>query len=112
MSFLFGKKKDGKEGKASASPVPRDVNSAQGQHPAGPQLNGVRPKDRSPGVASPAPGSGLNSSIGSIDPAVLPSPEHGHEQRNVEHEIQVSSLRAQLLWSQMAFEHDARAFRR
>ena len=90
MSFLFGKKKEGKEGKSSASPVSRDVHSAQGNTPPGPQVNGVRPKERGPGVSSPAPGAGVNSSISSIEPANIPSPDHGHDQRNLEHEIQVS----------------------
>ena len=103
MSFLFGKKKEGKEGKegkdgkegkeakTSASPAPRDIHSAQGNSPSAPQLNGIRGKDRGPGVSSPAPGSGLNSSIGSVEAGNAPPTEHNHEGRNLEHEIQVRS---------------------
>lgn len=95
MSFLFGKKKEGKEGKGEkdskqvAPPLVRDVHSAQGSGNAIPQINGVRSKERGPGVSSPAPGASVNASAASIEGANTPSPEHNHEQRGIDHEVQV-----------------------
>ena len=80
MSFLFGKKKEGKEGKegkdgkAGAPPLGRDLHSAQGSGNSVPQINGVRSKERGPGVSSPAPGAGVNASAGSIEGTEAPKP--------------------------------------
>ena len=93
MSFLFGKKKEGKDGKGEKDvkpggpPLGRDLHSAQGS--VMPQMNGVRSKERGPGVSSPAPGAGVNASAGSIEGTNTPSPEHTHDQRGLDHEIQV-----------------------
>ena len=95
MSFLFGKKKEGKEakgekdGKIGGSSLGRDVHSAQGMGNSMPQMNGVRSKERGPGVSSPAPGASVNASAGSIEGTNTPSPEHAHEQRAIDHEVQV-----------------------
>lgn len=97
MSFLFGKKKEGREakgekdGKPAVSPLGRDVHSAQGSGNPLPQMNGVRSKERGPGVSSPAPGASVNASAGSIEGTNTPSPEHGHDQRAIDHEVQVCS---------------------
>ena len=95
MSFLFGKKKEGREGKVEkdgkqgGTPLGRDVHSVQGSGNALPQMNGVRSKERGPGVSSPAPGASVNASVGSIEGTNAPSPEHSHEQRGLDHEVQV-----------------------
>ena len=95
MSFLFGKRKDGKDGKgdkdgkAGGPPPGRDLQSAQAGN-AMPQMNGVRGKERGPGVSSPAPGAGVNASAGSIEGTNdTPSPERNHDLRGLDHEVQV-----------------------
>ena len=94
MSFLFGKRKDGKDGKGDKDgrpggpPLGRDLNSAQAGNVM-PQMNGVRSKERGPGVSSPAPGAGVNASAGSIEGTNTPSPEHNHDQRGLDHDAQV-----------------------
>ena len=95
MSFLFGKRKDGKDGKgdkevkSSNSPLRADLQAAPAGSPM-PPMNGVRSKERGPGVASPAPPIGVNASVGSIEGTNTPSPERDHEQRGLDHDIQVS----------------------
>ena len=81
MSFLFGKKS--KEGKGQHAPTqrPQDAQNAPGPGNSMPPANGLRPKDRGPGMQSPTPGAGTNISANSIENGNTPSPEHGHGQR-------------------------------
>ena len=89
MSFLFGKKKEGKNAIPQRAP---DVQNAPGSGTSVPTLNGVRSKDRGPGVTSPPPAGSVNNSVNSVEEkALTPSPEHGHNQRGrLEQDMQVS----------------------
>ena len=83
MSFLFGKKSKGD--KAGAAPPTRDGAPSAASGMSIPPPNGIRTKERGPGVSSPAPGSGVNN----LDGNVTPSPEQNQEKPRSEHEMQV-----------------------
>lgn len=83
MSFLFGKKSKGD--KAGAAPPTRDGPPSAASGTSIPNANGIRTKERGPGVSSPAPGPAVNN----LDGNITPSPDQNHEKPGSEHDMQV-----------------------
>ena len=86
MSFLFGKK----DKKQNAPPQrSAEAHGAVGSGGPGPNINGVRSKERG-AVTSPPPGASVNNSANSVDDTTTPSPERIQGQRGrVDSDLQV-----------------------
>ncbi|MCJ1282119.1 Negative regulator of mitotic exit [Xylographa opegraphella] len=75
MSFLgFGKKKGSSQAATSGG---REIHPSSGSSASIPTVNGLKEKEKPPGVQENTPGSSVNNSLNSLGAAPTPSPEHG-----------------------------------